>query len=370
MSPCLLALWCLTFVAQEKGQLPTAAEVIANVEANEKLYRTIEVAWGTDYFTDNLAMPMPQMAKWSKRRSHCVLQSNLLRVTSTYEYETLDGKTRRTSELAYAYDGETTRQFLDEIGNIGPGRAPDPPQIFYPHTALFNSYAIDNYPFSLWLRGGAEWRRQARIETIDNVVTVVARENVEGLACLKLKCEYFSTGPGRELLVHRDVWLCPERNYLPVKYDGYTLKDSKDKPLLVAKVTAWNELAPGVWLPHRWTVTANNEAILRKEGRQVRACWGESNILAAKLDPTYEQRFFQTVKFPDNAVVYEKNAQGQIIKKHEPGKHKPQDFLPPEPAALPSSWLFWVLLSLAVVCMSDGTYFIIRRRTAPGQAAA
>jgi hypothetical protein len=362
----LFALLC-TSGYDENSRL---AELISNVEANERIYRNLDVIWGYEYRGDNPAVPIDEAVVRSKTRYHCVLQNNLLRVTCNREYETKAGKKgKHVSD--YGYDGETTRMFQDQIANIASGRAKDPLYVFRPHTLLLGIRTITTFPFSAWLRGGKtlEQANPGVYRDTDHIVTIVGEEKIDGLKHIKLRCELWQVKPKRKLLVVRFLWLSLERNYLPAKFEMYSTRYSNDlsKKLQYGQVMEWEEIASGIWLPKKWSYASFNERILVREGKQVLSFTETHLIESAKIDPKYDKSFFQDIKIPANAAVYELNTKSEIIKSHLPGLHKPSDFIPPEPAGSPSSWLFWLLIVLAGTCLCCGTYFVMRRRASTAQ---
>jgi hypothetical protein len=364
MPSLLLPLLGVALAAGADQPDPRVTEIIANVEANEKLYRSLDVKWHFDYRLGTPALDMPGLAKWSKITNRCVLQGSFLFVSSTYEYETRDGRTGK-NESQYGYDGETVRKFQNQIANVRQGRdAQDPLHLFRPHKLLLPYHVISNFPFSVWLRGGRELQLAYPeiYEDADHLVKYDGEEKMDGLSCIRLRCELWRNKPQRYLSVRRYLWLAPERNYLPIKVDWYAPKFSADKLFMYGKVTAWEEIATGVWLPKRWEVDGHNEKILQEEGRLVHCMFERHWIETAKLDPAYPKSFFQDVQFPKDAIVYEVDAQGKIVKTHKPGEFKPSDS-PAKPPPQASSWVFWLLLGLAVLCAAGGVYLVARRRS-------
>src|SRR5262249_11744307 len=150
---------------------------------------------------------------------------------------------------------------------------------------------------SLWLQGGDQLSRHeyaTSYRNIDQKTIIEAEEQVDGLDCVKLRCESWSGGA---LSAIRYLWLAKKRTYLPPKARGCARRYNKTIPLEVGKCWDFRELKPGIWLPFRCSLTIHDEREA-SENRQVVSNTEEWTIQRAELDPKHDISFFRNIEFP------------------------------------------------------------------------
>jgi hypothetical protein len=98
---------------------------------------------------------------------------------------------------------------------------------------------------------------------------------------------------------------------LPIKYEGYAIRYSKDLPIGVARASDFRELAPGIWLPFKMSRTTFDDTRLHA-GESVVAASLDYELEHATLEPRYDVSFFKDVPFPPGTLVHEVNAERKI----------------------------------------------------------
>jgi hypothetical protein len=129
-------------------------EILANIEANEKLFRNCEAKWVHEYTLHGQHLPGLDPTKWSLRSFLSIRQGNYLRLRYSYEYKTLSGKEGKKGG-ALAFDGKLSRYYHqpDREVFVRPGLHEDGRfKIFNPMALMFGSGPANQY-FSKWLRG-------------------------------------------------------------------------------------------------------------------------------------------------------------------------------------------------------------------------
>jgi hypothetical protein len=261
--------------------------------------------------------------------------------------QVIEGSGSKVSELTRAYDGEVTRVLDGQIGNVHQGRDEEQ-NIFRPHTFLL-ARSFVKVPLSQWLRGA------------DKKVFVESTERIGSLDCVKLRCETWKDNVLRTI---RFLWIAPTRNYLPIRHVAYLTHYSRTIPITVGESTEFKELAPGIWLPYRISLTINDEWLAR-EGRTVTSNTETWTIRTAELDPKHDVSFFRDVTFPKGTAVYE-IVDGKIVSDRIEGRERDD-----RSKSGITRLLLWIGGALALVCLCLVVAFKVRRRRiAPSEATA
>jgi hypothetical protein len=94
-------------------------------------------------------------------------------------------------------------------------------------------------------------------------VRVLGYDEVTGLNCLKIAIdEVRENGGGTPHTTHL-IWLALDRNYLPVRHEGYANEFNSQLPLEVGVVDKLREIGDGIWSPESSTVTVFDEVEIR-----------------------------------------------------------------------------------------------------------
>ena len=362
--------------------------IVTNVRENEALYANIDVDLQSEYFVANAdklhaitrsprastasdsddspaATPdvgdIALVASRSKQIKY-VNQQNLFRLDVTGHSSGPAGDV--SQDRIRAFDGETTRLFDQQaVGNIIRGRQEDE-NFVRPHMLLLR---MMNYlvPLSVYLSGDqamsrypdAGWNPSLKLDN-----TYQGEAEFQGLKCHKV---WISTLlPSGDVHDRWELWLAEDRNYLPCRLLGYTMRCSKTVPISEGTVTDFKEVKPGIWFPLVAEVIAYNPFALQKEGKQ-EPQWRENYAVAeVALNPDYPADYFQAVKFPDGTPVYEV-VNGEISRSYTQGA-------PAAPGERAESWLarWWLLLLNVIVfglLIVGGT--LLRRRRSQATVA-
>ena len=366
-----LALMCCTTSASPAyAQKLTLAQVIANVESNEQLYKDIEVIRNEVYqlAPDAVGVRDNLITKQTRQR-RSVTQGNMFYLRVSGGQDLVDKKSYMLSDL-YGYDGEVTRVVKASaptkddgknrpIVNINHKKL-NPCDIYVPHTWA-TSITTCITPLSVLLRGGKEFQNYPGNGVHKNAAWTTALEGeevVDGLRCVKLRLEVSDVFPNKVIPNGRFfLWLAVDRNYLPYKADGIVLFENPDVVLSETRVKDFREISPGIWLPFEKEALGYDHIALRKETdktkRIVRNIHKET-IELVKLDPKYDISFFRDIEIPAKSVVYEVD-KGKIVDTYiQPGE---------PPAGFATRYRWWIAAVAAVVAVT-GIYLWWRVRRA------
>jgi len=312
------------------------ARILENIEANEGLYENIEVTL-TENYIDYLASRKgadPRefasgnyltYAKTS-RRIFFVAQDGMFRIDIDGEATVVGGR-KYSMDHKRAFDGELTRLFdQGKIGNIIHGRA-EHPDYFRPHMMIFRaSHGAPPGKLSTWLRGmtiqpaGHKSSASGKHSSDSRHELYYDGEcNYGGLSCCLLRV-LVRLSNGTEYAMSK-IWVCPERNYIPVRTQSYAFLWSRDLACSDGHVQAWKELGPGIWVPTHVQVTRYVSPFLKRMKKQIPHWRRECVIQEVSLNPHYPRSFFQDIQFPDGTPVYE-IVDGKIVRSYVKGKRR------------------------------------------------
>jgi len=360
MPALLLAVLCAAAPNAVGSDTPAeVAALLARMREEESLYENLEVRYRVDMEGYLLPgeTPSGRTIHFRSDTVWAVWQSGLYFGRVTYHWDMSDG-TRKEVEGEYGYDGELCRRnFMGGIGDILDVKEPES-EFFPPHRwAVAEFYkaptlaaAFEQDP-TLWgtLKPGE------RQET-----TIVGREEIDGVRCIKLRCRWFHPD-GSEENSRYHTWIAPERNYLAARHEQYLTHTSLEIPLAEYQVGDWREVAPGVWLPFRARMKGYSPRHMR-EGKRVLTSDTTYTLESAGLDPHYGIELFRDVKMPEVGPTYTiKN--GEIVSTEWRGAPVPE---PPRGGAARLLWLVAAnLLVLAIVGLLWWIRHRARRRLAP-----
>ena len=312
-----------TVVYKTKNRLP---EIVQSVRINEAVYDNVEMVYRKHYRVEPswLKTQITGSAEGGDDSGYIESLDTTVRVVLQkplfYLKADESGPTARAGDVLQAYDGAATR-VVSQIGDeqrirVYQERMADRLTLT-PHTFLFadllrfTSLSEDLARTTTEEGEPVEWRFERE-------------ETVNGLACVRLRCDAL-TPLDRDVMWSVVVWLATERNYLPVKREGYRSSFSARCPVERGVVEELREIAPGTWFPMRVRATAYDEQSLSTPKAQIRS---ESQLTVEKveLDPAYDVDFFRNIPFPEGVpveAVEEKMRRGQSNKPKQPGKKRP-----------------------------------------------
>jgi hypothetical protein len=308
----------LVGVARAQDEEARLGEIIANVRANEQLYRNSDVTYETSHRLENRLPHTSRRAISSSR----VIERSVIQAGKTYCKRVNAGHSVEASEFEEkslcAFDGKMTRFVSGNIANLHEGQGLNTPDSFRPHTWLLSRAAIA-FPLSAWLRAGRELQEHPRAGMYKSwlhKVSLEKEEVVNGTFCLKIRSELWDPGDPPTLNTIRLLWLAAERNFLPIKTVGYAAAYSKELPLEEAEAGEFREVKAGVWLPFHYSMKVYDEIEVRERKRLVISNSEEGTIRSPNLEPAMDMSFFRDVPFPSEAVVYEFDQDGKLIRSY------------------------------------------------------
>ena len=338
----------------------TIKDVIANVRANELLYDDCEAVLRVEYslIRNPATFPDDSMHEvtHSSSTAKYVLQKGMFRLSLDQESRNTGSADASQTTRFRVFDGNVSQVKENNIVNIVDGRRLDE-HIIRPHMMIVQSatYAV---PLSTYLEGRAAVIAVAGPKAIGedtNILVEYAGEDiVDGRRCHKLDCRNVDV-PSGTITLRLQMWLAPDRNWIPVRLHEYKPRWSNSKPICEASVMTFRQVAPGVWCPSEARVKFFDHTLLQKTGEQL-VTWERSYFMEQfSLNPNYPLSFFQEFEIPTGAVVFNVNSAGEITAGRIEGT---PDAGHPRPV-----WRNWaILLNGLVVCVLLAIYFYYLRR--------
>jgi hypothetical protein len=361
-----LAAW-----ATPASAAPTMKQVIENVEANEQLYRNIEMVVTETYrLADDAEIYQSRLIRTTSKRRRMIRQGKFLYLKENRNEDQVNGESYEP-ETTSGYDGEMTRRVQDvkkkakgvaeqsKLANLTHGRVEEP-QIITPHRWLV-AHAFVSFPLSLYLRGSPALEKDPRVHTLyrENLVdvTVAGGEKFDGMDCVKIRIDMFVRRPKKTLLNVRYLWLATDRNYLPVHQEEFYPRQTMKVANGIGVTWDWREIAPGVWLPFKRKMTYFDGDKLRDGDKQVIRNENEATVEKVKLDPDYDISLFRDIPIPDGALVYEVR-DNKIVHSYQKGADKPD---PEVVGHARRGWWLWLLVPGVLAVVLAGWWWRRRR---------
>jgi hypothetical protein len=307
------ALYVIIFSSCAKGKegevsVESDAEVkklIPLIQANEILYNNIELEYDYSY---KLTVPATE-----KQYTEISVKAKQISQGDYFwfDYSHLgikgSGDKGNQSRMT-AYDGTVTRSWIqDAIGNIHYNRVEDPEMInpfkllnFSPQKLLsdFLSSGVKNLGVPEKVRTKQEFRVQGN-------------ERVGEYYCIKIECDTTMSGMSGGVNIDEKkidyLWICPEKNYLPIKIEHFNVENGKAIKQLTRQVEELIQIADGVYFPVK----------VSESSLKTNQIWSFKNI---KLNPSYPIEKFRDVHFGKNAIVYFVK-DGKIVTEYRTGQN-------------------------------------------------
>ncbi|QDT98976.1 hypothetical protein [Gimesia aquarii] len=318
-------------VRAEEKSLTTFAEIIELVQENEHLYEDIDVKVQFTYTagdSKNVKTKITNTPKTSSKKTGFIStsqelstiwyvgQNEMFHGSKTGNSSYSDNSSRQLNDVKM-YDGKITKlKDSQNLVNIIKGEVYDIHQI-RPHMFFLRRRHIYT-SLSTYLSGTEAMAASPRTNWKSNISLKNTYQGVvdfNGLKCHKV----WITSLVNDIPSSRwELWLAEEKNYIPARLFAYTFRFSETEPVGEAQVLNWDEIKSGIWFPMKTEYTAYNKASIRDGGKK-KIQWKESYITEkVSLEPEYDLAFFQDLKIPDGALVYEVEDE-KIIRSYRKG---------------------------------------------------
>jgi hypothetical protein len=354
----IAALVCLGQAARADDE--RLQRVIENVRANEALYQNVEAHVAEAYkMLDPDDFAGMDLIKSSNATARSVRQGHLVYYRMDATLERMD-QTTVPEDCLMGYDGEYTRRIERQTANLIHGPYAHC-QCFRPHAWLLYGARVC-FPLSVWLTGGKE------LQAIDGAgmykdywhqkVSYEKDEVVDGLHAVKLRAEQVVAQEPKTLASFRYLWLAIDRNYLPIKTEGFIPRWSKTLPREVGRAMNFREISPGVWLPfHRSTVTYSEKNLAANKLIAINT--NDVTLTKIDLNPHYDISLFRDIPFPNGTKVYEVK-DGKILNSYTEGEKAATQ-------SVSGAWRWWWwLIGLFVACVVARGWLLYRKRSMGG----
>lgn len=289
-SDLFLCLYLLLFaVATTRGaDLPKLADVISKIAANEALFKNLDLRIDRQYdLVKQDPMLRGSLIRSEQTTVRCVYQDGLIFVSAHTTGVTVAGAAVRHVQFR-GFDGTDTRTVVDGRSTTRAGDQLLLGQVF-PHTVLFGRSGIG--PFGL-----SKQLVQAKTERgSDLKVTVDGIEEIDDLACVRLRCDMSRRGRPEN---SRLVWLATDRNFLPVKVASFALTDREEFLVEEAETRQWTKIEPGIWCPKAYEIRVNQRTA---EGETILSNRTTGRVTMADRHPMFPVSLFRDLETPDEA---------------------------------------------------------------------
>ena len=227
---------------------------------------------------------------------------------------------RLVTKHASAFDGTQTVA-VDE-GNsatVFDGRH-EPPAMFPPH--CWGIFTLEvNFPLSVYLQGTAALKLHPKVRrypvargSLYELYKVESEfsgeETVNGLDCLKVKVRSWPYSNGLPVVGY--LWLAKDRNYHVARCQTAWIQGAKEVPGDETRVTKWQEVAKGIWLPAAVESQSFERQVDDKKPSQPRLM-RQLVVERATLNPSLPSDFFQLPSIPDSLPKFVIDRNGYLM---------------------------------------------------------
>ncbi|QDU47799.1 outer membrane lipoprotein-sorting protein [Gimesia panareensis] len=264
--------------------------LISKVAAQEQRYRNLEFHRHWSY---QLKLPEPLLKQRKdtnlfrelQRDTHYVYQNRFYAIQARISGVQVTGDKTKI-EVGIGYDGQQTRFVENGVVSLLQGK-----ELIYqhrkPHVFLLDRLAEEP---SL-----AELLTSPTARGYFLSMKYEAEENVKGLNCHRIRIETWVKGQKRH--DYSRLWLAPERNWIPIREEGYALGYSETIPLQISEVTDWHQFADGIWFPHKIRDVIHDEQSAA-DGKTIIGNQSETTLTEISFSPSYDRKYFQDVPLP------------------------------------------------------------------------
>ncbi len=239
----------------------TLQAIIAAVRRNEQRYLPIDVTVEENHFSANTTELAASGSLSAPPRRQ---ETRIVRIPSQ-EFWLLESKYRQA-------DGTwSTSRAASADGDNASG-------IYLPHRWFRRSAKVE---LSTYLKDGT-------IEGNDNQVFYEGDDLIDGLLCHRMRRRRDKSPPWN---TDQFIWICPERNFLPVRMQWIEPRHSERLPSAIGLLDDIRELQPGLWFPMRWTMLLCNamDGTGLSENRMIVHTRTEHHVTNVSFDPQIDR---------------------------------------------------------------------------------
>jgi hypothetical protein len=330
-------------------------EIIENIKRNEDLYKNIALQVERTYkLNSDYQFKSPEDFDVQHTVINKIHQDNKV-YYKVDEDSTTVGSTKIKLLEECRYDGVLSRLVRsNEAANLSNKRVDH----YYsrwvdPFHVLFEMQ-LDELSLSGFLTGGPELRSVRNYSACNLKTSLDSIEFVDGLRCLKLRVVAWRDGLKPEDVPASFLWVCPERNYLPIRWHWTNDKAMGNAfPELTAEARDFREIAPGLWHPFECTIRLYDHISFKEKHKYILACEKTFKYLKVNPDPNYPDEFFRDLEIPDGLPAYIVE-NGKIVDSFVQGRSRTA-------RPTPRSWLVPVIIA-AICAASIGLFFFARTK--------
>jgi beta-lactamase regulating signal transducer with metallopeptidase domain len=313
----------------------TLDSILKHLADEENRYESIEITATTTYRHINKEI-FKGVIRWEESRERSVVAGSRLFYERADDYKD-DEDAKSALVVRQAFDGLWSRQCGQSTRNYTAGKTTTPAgppapttgvtlsaepvkeawasigldrkdeiHLLRGHTLLLHSgFGVKGRLLSAYLGSGWEDTSEHYAMTVE----YLGDEQIEGLACHKLKCAAPLAG---KVQLYALLWLARDRNLLPVRREMYENRISMTLPEGLQRVTKFREIRPGQWFPMEASDIAYNKDALRKG--QVTVQWQRDvRIDKVMLAPPVDEKLFSSVDAPEGTLIAVNDRSGKRL---------------------------------------------------------
>jgi hypothetical protein len=277
-------------------------KLLASMRQNEALYTNIEAEYMIDRRTlldDDRTKKMPYI-RHGTTKHHVIFQGLSYYARIQDDFELTNGE-HGAYVTEIGCDGEVTRTNQQgAFGNIDHSRLP-PRSFFSPHKLGYPE--ISEHGLADYVEFTPAFSEDSNYPTLTIRSRVVDSAEIGGLDCVKVECADHGRPPEAQPRALTFLWICPSRNFLPVRCERYWHRFSASLPVVTYEVGDWHEAAPGMCIPCTGTSMIFDGSELKK-GVSMPASRAVIKVKGVRVDPRYEIEKFRQIEMPKNKPIH------------------------------------------------------------------
>ena len=285
--------------------------VLENIRANESLYTNLELRISEEY--QDFQSPVASTIVRRHETFHFVRQNGMLYLERKGKRINGDGK-RHLADESSRFDGEKWSMLREKLANVGQFRTLEMDSVFPHMLPLYRqNFCV---PLSVFLQGRsamASYQGKDISEFGEVYLKDLGQETLQDSRCVVVEARETSKDDVSTTIVGWKFWLDTEHNYLPLRVDGYSDRESKSLPASITEILSYIEIESGIWFPKEIVTNRFDGLLLQAEQRQVPG-WKHTLVVSGlDLAPNYPREKFATLEFPPGTIVHELDRGGAIL---------------------------------------------------------
>lgn len=130
---------------------------------------------------------------------------------------------------------------------------------------------------------------------------ILDEEEFAGFKCIRLSIKIVNDNG--MVRARHELWLARNRNLIPVRKLSFASHRSDTIPQSDSSVNSWQEIATGIWFPHKAHQEENSVFIISKDNRKQLYWRREYDIQKIELNPKLPEDIFTRLDYPPGTIM-------------------------------------------------------------------